>query len=377
MKEVKVLQVYRTFFPDTQGGGEEVIRQISKNTKDNGINMRIVVPSVNVSKPECIDVDGITVYRVPELCEIASCNIYSGGFKLFTELVQWADVVHYHYPWPFQDILHFLIVKKYKKKTVVTYHSDITRQRSILKLYRPLKKRFLNSVDAIVATSTPYKQSSPVLQHYKSKVSVIPLGLDEDTLPELDLSLKSSWEQKVGKGFFFFVGVLRYYKGLHILLDAAAQCNVKVVIAGDGAAMSDLKKQKQRLGLKNVELLGRITDEDKTALINLSRAIVLPSFVRAEAFGITLLEGMYFSRPLITAELDTGVNYVNKHGTTGLTVEAESASALADAMMKLSADSELAKSMGVAARQRYDKLFTGKQLGSSYADLYQKLSNEQ
>jgi glycosyltransferase involved in cell wall biosynthesis len=374
-EKIKVLQLYRTFFPDTQGGAEEVIRQIAINSIEFGIETRIIVPSNSIGEAKKITVDGIAVYQVPELIEIASCNIYKGGFQLLTELIEWADIVHYHYPWPFQDVLHFMLVKRSRTKTIVTYHSDIIRQQFLLKLYRPMKSAFLGDVDAIVATSPAYLDSSPILQKHRSKVEVIPLGLSEDTLPEQpDKEVVDLWRGKVGEGFFFFIGVLRYYKGLDVLIRAAALSGLNVVIAGAGFEWEELQQQKELLGAQNVHLLGRITDDDKIALISLSRAMVLPSYVRSEAFGVSLLEGMFYCKPLITAELDTGVNYVNEDGVTGIKVDAQSARGLAHAMLQLDGDPELAHKMGQAARRRYEKLFTGRTLGESYAKLYRRLA---
>jgi glycosyltransferase involved in cell wall biosynthesis len=372
--KIKVLQLYRTFFPDTQGGIEEVIRQIAISSVEFGIETRIIVPSSSIDKTKKIYVDGIVVYQVPELIEIASCNIYKGGFHILRELIEWADVVHYHYPWPYQDFLHLMFVKRHVKKTIITYHSDIVRQQALLKLYRPLKSVFLADVDVIVATSPAYCDSSPVLQKHRSKVEVIPLGLSKYALPnQPDKEIVALWREKLGEGFFFFVGVLRYYKGLDVLIRAAVLSGVKVVIAGAGFEADNLQQQKELLGADNVHLLGRITDDDKSALISLSRAIVLPSHVRSEAFGVSLLEGMFYSKPLITAELSTGVNYVNEDGVTGIKVDAQSARGLAHAMLKLDGDPELAHKMGKAARQRYEKLFTGQKLGESYAKLYKRL----
>ena len=371
---VKVLQLYRTFFPDTQGGAEEVVRQIAINSAEFGIEVRIIVPSKSVDETKKIYVDGIAVYQVPELIEIASCNIYKGGFETLKELTLWADIVHYHYPWPFQDLLHFALIKKYAKKTVLTYHSDVIRQQALLKLYSPLKTNFFADIDTIVATSPAYLDSSLTLQKYRSKVEVIPLGLSTETLPDQpNKDAVALWREKLGEGFFFFVGVLRYYKGLDVLIRAAVLSGVKVVIAGGGFEADNLQQQKELLGAKNVHLLGRVTDEDKSALISLSRAMVLPSYVRSEAFGVSLLEGMFYSKPLITAELNTGVNFVNEDGVTGIKVDAQSARGLAHAMLKLDGDPELAYKMGKAARQRYEKLFTGQELGESYAKLYKRL----
>ncbi|WP_306308099.1 glycosyltransferase [Citrobacter youngae] len=109
--------------------------------------------------------------------EIASTPFSLSCIKKFKELAKQADIIHYHYPFPFMDILHFLC--RIKKPTVVSYHSDIVKQKFISRLYSPLMNRFLSSVDCIVAASPNYAKTSTVLQKFESKVKVIPYGLDE------------------------------------------------------------------------------------------------------------------------------------------------------------------------------------------------------
>ena len=201
---IKVLQVYRTFFPDTQGGLEEVIRQIAINVTSSQV--RVFSISRNISEPDKVDVDGITVYRVPLSFELASCSFAFRGLEVYRELVDWADIINYHFPWPFGDLLHLLYGKN--KKTVVTYHSDIVRQKWLLRLYRPIKRRFLSSVDRIVATSPNYFQTSDILQKYNQKVDIIPIGLDEKNYPAVDNEKKNKWSEIINGPFFLFIGVL-------------------------------------------------------------------------------------------------------------------------------------------------------------------------
>src|SRR5690606_32759723 len=137
---------------------------------------------------------------------------------------------HYHFPWPFMDLVHF--ATRLRKPAVVTYHSDIVKQKTLLQLYRPLMHRFLGSVDRIVASSPNYVASSPVLARFADKVEVIPFGLDRDTYPPASPETLERWRQRLGEGFFLFVGALRYYKGLHVLLDAAHGTDLPVVILG-------------------------------------------------------------------------------------------------------------------------------------------------
>lgn len=52
---------------------------------------------------------------------------------------------------------------------VVTYHSDIVKQKRLMKLYQPLQERFLASVDCIVASSPNYVASSQTLKNIRIK----------------------------------------------------------------------------------------------------------------------------------------------------------------------------------------------------------------
>jgi len=291
---MRVLHIYRTYLPDSQGGLEEVIRQICRNTAHHGVESRVFTLSSH-PVPAVVQRDECCVYRFPLTFEIASCGVSFSCLAGFNQLVEWADVVHYHFPWPFADVLHML--GHVTKPSVLTYHSDIVRQKKLLGLYRPLMTRFLDSVDCIVSTSPNYFATSDVLGRVSEKVDIIPIGLDDTSYPKVSDDLLSSSTQRVGKDFFIFIGVLRYYKGLNILLDAVQGTDLPVVIVGAGPVEKELRERVASQSIKNVRFLGYVSNEEKVALIHLARAIVFPSYLRAEAFGVTLLEGAMYEKP--------------------------------------------------------------------------------
>jgi rhamnosyl/mannosyltransferase len=247
------------------------------------------------------------------------------------------------------------------------------RQKVLLKLYEPLKHRFLESVDTIVATSPNYLASSAVLDRYRDKTRVITFGLDKTSYPEPDQARLDHWRAQVGPKFFLFVGVLRYYKGLHILLDAVAGTDYPVVIVGAGPIEAELKAHAARLGLKSVQFVGAVDDLDKAALLKLCYAVAFPSHLRSEAFGISLLEGAMYGKPMISSEIGTGTTYINVHGETGLVVPPSDHDALRAAMQTLWNDPQMAQEMGQRAEARYWQLFTSAQMADNYAHLYQEL----
>ena len=367
---MRVLHFYKTYYPDPVGGIEQVIRQLCVGTGRLGVTNTVLSLSREKNLVP-IDFEGHTVHRVPLDFELASnaCSVASLG--ALARLARDADVVHYHFPWPFMDLAHF--IARVKKPTVVTYHSDIVRQKKLLRLYQPLKQRFLRSVDAIVATSPNYMESSPVLKRYRDKTRVITFGLDRDTYPQPAPALLAHWRERAGPKFFLFVGVLRYYKGLHALLDAVAGTGYPVVIVGAGPEELALKAQAQRLGLDHVHFVGAVCEEDKVALLTLCYALVFPSCLRSEAFGISLLEGAMYGKPMVSCEIGSGTTYINIDGETGLVTPPDDAQALRAALRTLWDNPEMAREMGLRAAARYEEVFTAKKMAASYTDLYREV----
>jgi glycosyltransferase involved in cell wall biosynthesis len=367
---LRVLHFYKTYFPDSRGGIEQFIFQLARGSTRRGIDVDVLSLSPDVDS-ETSTRDGHTVHRVRRNFEIASTGFSFAAFASFASLARQADIIHYHYPWPFADVVHFATAVP--KPTVLTYHSDIVRQRRLLTLYKPLMKRFLSKVDRIVATSQNYLETSDTLRSYLDKTRVIAIGLDRTTYPYPDAARMAAWRQKLGDRFFLFVGVLRYYKGLHILLDALRGTGYPLVLVGAGPIEAELRTHAAQIGLTTIHFLGAVSDEDKVALLELSYAVLFPSHLRSEAFGISLLEGAMFGKPMISSEIGTGTTYINIHGETGLVVKPNDPDDLREALRTLYDDPELAREMGRRAWQRYQTYFTADQMTDRYIELYNEL----
>jgi rhamnosyl/mannosyltransferase len=370
---MKVLHFYKTYLPDTIGGIEMVINQIARGTTKLGVDVEVMALSSDRVKRE-IQVNGHSVYRCRSNFELASTPFSLSAFLRFRQKVAEADLVHYHFPYPFTDILH--LFTGVKKPTLVTYHSDIIKQKYLRKIYSPLMHRFLSSVDHIVATSPNYFATSKVLLQYEHKTSVIPIGLEKSHYSAATPEKQNYWREKFGPRFFLFVGVLRYYKGLHILIEAAQNSDYPVVIIGAGPVESELRKQTLRFGMKNVHFMGLLSDEDKNALLQTCYAVVFPSHLRSEAFGVSLLEGAMYGKPLISSEIGTGTCYINKHNQTGIVVPRNDPPALRKAMDRFWNNPDEVVAMGQRAEARYRELFTSKQMTEAYLELYKKLLGE-
>lgn len=322
---------------------------------------------------ESVTLADVNILFVPASIEIFSLPMSAGYARQFSEQIRSADILHYHFPFPFADLLHLLL--RPTQPCLVSYHSDIVRQRFSGCLYRPLMNHFLSRVDRIIAASDNYRLSSHALKDHKDKVETIPYGLDPSSYPPVNTAVAEQLQAKLGNHFFLFVGALRYYKGLPYLIEAARISGLPVVIAGEGRIEKQLRQQSS--GITNIHWLGPVNEVEKIALLHLCRAFVYPSHLRAEAFGISLLEAALCGRPMISAEIGTGTSFVNQHGVTGLVVPPADADALANAMTLLAKNGYLAEQLGHNAQSRFDALFNANKMIQAYHDLYWRLLNHQ
>lgn len=371
---MRVLHFFKTYYPETYGGVEEVIYQLAENSSRYGIDAQVLTLSQRGSiRGERYH--NHIVHRSRADFYAASTSFSLSAFRDFTELARDVDLIHYHFPWPFMDLVHF--TTRVKKPSVVTYHSDIVRQRALLELYKPLQNRFLASVGHIIATSPNYVASSAVLSKYKDKVSVIPIGIDDAFLSVVpERKILEAWRDRLPERFFLFIGALRYYKGLSYLLEAASIARYPIVIAGGGPDEAVLKAQANALGLDSVHFVGALSPTDKSALLRLCYAFVFPSHLRSEAFGIALLEAAMHGKAMISCEIGTGTSYVNLDGVTGLTVPGANSDRLVEAMRVLWKDSDVTAQYGENARQRYLTLFTAGDMAKQYSELYKQSLRE-
>lgn len=351
------MHVYKSFMPQTWGGVEQSIYQLCKNSQ-------------NENKIFCLGdrdqidrYEDIEVIRCQTSLNYASCPISLSALIKFKKYAQWADIIHYHYPYPFADLLHFLAGSK--KKYIITYHSDIIKQKFLRLLYYPLEQWFLAGASKIIATSPNYARSSYNLQKFKDKVEIITIGIDPHSYQQPNPKNCKRLKEKYGN-YLLFLGQLRYYKGLHILLEAMKGEDYQLVIAGGGNI------NQYQLG-KNSHFLGQISEQEKADLLSSCHCVILPSHLRSEALGIALIEGAMFGKPLICCAINSGTDYINIDRQTGIVTQPNDPIALRGAMRYLQENPNLAKQMGKMARKRFEQLFKSAAMSARYQELYNTL----
>lgn len=314
--------------------------------------------------------DGIEVFQVKRDIEIASTPFSVRAPFALRKILPTFDLLHFHYPFPFGDLMY--LIANLKLPSIATYHSDIVRQKNLHQIYKPLEKWFFSAMDRVVCTSPNYLETSENLNILRSKVDIVPLGIDEALIPQ-EAQNRQSFEDCPKEPFILFIGVLRTYKGINILLEAAKFVRGTIVVAGGGELLWPLRVRLKKEKIDNVVLLGEVSDFKKFGLLSKCRALVLPSNQRTEAFGIVLVEASMLGKPMISTEIGTGTSFVNLDESTGVVVKSNCEVALADAMNRMLENEHEASLFGMASRTRYEAHFTGQKMCEGYSRIYEKV----
>lgn len=371
MRKLKILEVNKAYFPHI-GGIETLVKQYSEELGQFDTQVRTLVCCDNRGGSIRERVNGVPVIRAANFGTYFSCPISTQFVKQFRRLSQKADVIHIHMPFPLADFA--MLLSGFKGKVVLSWHSDIVKQKKLLTLYKPLLKYLLNRADMIFVATEGHIDGSDFLPEYREKCRILPYGitvedyLNIDRKPILTEKLTDKNSVKV-----FFTGRLVYYKGVDVLLKAFRLVNgCELFIAGTGELEAELKAYAKEHNMDDkVHFLGFLPDDELKQAYADCDIFVLPSVAKSEAFGIVQLEAMVYGKPVINTLLPSGVPHVSIHQKTGLTVPPSDFESLSAAILALARNRELREEYGKNAADRVMENFNEKDV---IRKLYEYLS---
>ena len=160
-------------------------------------------------------------------------------------------------------------------------------------------------------------------------------------------------------------------KGHPTLLEAwssvvAAVPNATLLVVGEGSRREALEAMAHELGVADrVVFTGR--RDDVPAVTAALDVAVLPSY--REALGLTILEAMALSRPIVASNVG-GIPEMVEDGVTGLLVPPHDAEALAAAIIRLLRDHPLADTLGRAGHDLVHEKFCIERMVSAVEQIY-------
>lgn len=281
------------------------------------------------------------------------------------------DIIHVHHPDPMAALA--LRLSGYKGKVVLHWHSDILKQKTLLKFFMPLQRWLLRRADLVIGTTPVYLSESPHLEGIGSKTAVLPIGIEPIAINHASASrLRAEYP---GRKIVFSLGRLVPYKGYEYLIRAAAKLpdDYVVLIGGSGPLRDHLDGLIGELGLRSrVSLIENISNEERAAYYGACDVFCLPSVQKTEAFGIVQIEAMSVGCPVVTTDIPgSGVPWVNAHGVSGINVPIEDPDALARAIVSIAGDPDTRARYSLGALNRYRDLFTRPAMIDKCMELYE------
>lgn len=373
---MRILQLGRFDFDDLKGGVQAYADLLVRHMNPDWHIDQLV--SSTQSKTEVFRTHHGRKIRVASYGTLASVPLSPTlpiwAVKLFFSKKY--DVLHLNFPDPWGLLVGGLWVllsgiffwRGSRPKIVVTWHSDIIKQKRLLIIYQPILKFFVhNFVERIFVATEAHIRSCRQLQecHVKDKIRITPFGIETDSFVlTADLQNRvSEIRQKYPDEFLLFTfGRHVPYKGFRFLIEAMQGLyRVRLFIGGAGPLTSELKSLAKHLP---VEFLGPLEESELVVRLHACDVFCFPSIDQTEAYGYAQIEAMVCGKPVLGTYLHNGVNEVNLDGVTGLCVEPGNSRALRGAIRELQQDPSLLLRLSHQAKERAWKTFSARSTAS-------------
>ena len=373
---MRILMVNK-YYPPHVGGIEFHVRDLAEGLVQAGHEVRVLVCNNEKTYKE-EEMNGVEVVRLPRDFEKASTPVSFFFRKTLARFADEADLVHFHFPYPFGEFEWLRTPNFAQKKTpyVVTYHTDIVRQKTALALYKPFLQKFLDGAERIIASSPQLIEYSEFLAPRAGKCTQINFGLPVEHIAHNEAAKARAQELRASldnKPIVLFVGRLVYYKGVDVLADALEFIDPEahIVVIGRGELHEQMVARAKALGcVDRLNIIDFADNEELIAWYHAADVFTLPSVFPSEAFGLVQIEAHAAHTPVVSTLLRSGVPYANLDGVTGFSVEVGSAKALARGINTLLRDDALRAEMGERAQRRALEEFTVPRMIENTTRLY-------
>ena len=352
---MRILQLGK-FYP-IRGGVEKVMWDLTGGLSARGIDCDMLCASLEKDEVIQLNEHG-RVICVKAWRKLAATMIAPKMVSWLRKHKDEYDIIHVHHPDPMACLA--LRLSGYQGRVILHWHSDILKQKTLLRFYAPLQRWLIRRANRIIGTTPVYLKESPYLQDVQDKTVAVPIGILPVAFRE---DLAEAWRNRYpGKKIVLSIGRLVPYKGFGYLIAAAKYLgpDYQVLIVGDGPLRESLEAEIQGNSVADhVRLLGYLENDETHALFGACDVFVLSSVMKTEAFGIVQIEAMSLGKPVIATKVpESGVSWVNADGVSGRNVPIKDPEALASAIRTVCTDTDLHEKYSQGALERFRSLFT-------------------
>jgi glycosyltransferase involved in cell wall biosynthesis len=390
----KVLQVIPSL-ASVRGGPTEVVINLTKALRKQGITVEIVTTNDNGSELLEVPLQKLTTYRGVPVRFFSRFDVELGrdrGFLFSPSLTQWLwenvrnyDILDNHYLFSYSSSCAGAIARWFNVPYTVRTMGQLSpwalaQSQRKKQLYGTLlERKNLNKAAAIHCTSLGEVQDVRKFGIHTSTIT-LPLGVNlPEIIPHAKKKLCYEYNLNPELPILLFLSRLHYKKRLELLLQALHQMKADrdfyLLIAGTGetAYINQIKQQIQDLNLEsNCRFIGFITGETKDLVLQGSDVFVLPSY--AENFALAVAEALAAGTPVaVTPEIQIAPEIVQ--ADAGLVVEGTT-QAFGEAIAQLLESPELRSQYGQNGRKLVQERFVWDAIAKRLIPLYQTIIDD-
>ena len=385
---MKILMLTWEYPPRIVGGIARVVHDLSKRLIKDGHEVTVVtykdgdVPAYENDK-------GVQVYRV-ENYMIHPNNFIDWIMQLNFNLIAKAseiiqkegkfDVIHAH-DWLVANAAKAL-KNAFDIPIVSTIHATEAGRNSGI---HDDTQRYINDTEWLLTyESTEVIVNSNYMKNHVQglfglpfdKINVIPNGINLTNFNgiERDYDFRRQYAMDNEK-IILYVGRLVYEKGVQHLISAMPKIlenyhDAKLIIAGKGGMLDELKGQAEAIGLSNkVYFTGYLNSKQVQKMYKCADVAVFPSTY--EPFGIVALEAMLAGVPTVVSDIG-GLNEIVDHGINGMKSYAGNCNSIADSVISLLYDKQLAANVSKKAKQKVKEEFNWNKIAQDTHYIYEQ-----
>jgi len=314
---MRIVHIHPHYWP-VVGGLENVVKALAEGMVKLGHEVHVITSRYGAEgRPREEVVNGVHVYRVKSLRFGYPDLTYPLEYP--AEVLKNADVVQAYSQ---NSLFTYILAKKSKEsgKTLSIYYLGVDYLRMHYNLLiRTIGYRYEKYVTekltkiTDIALTTNMCESKTLKVNYGIDSEVVPHGIDEQLvkMPKMDGKFRDKFG--IEGNIVAYIGRLHPTKGVDSLIRTFRRiCNkvddVNLVIAGSGNERYVMKLHKliKKLDLeKCVLMLGRVSEEDKIALIDAAKFLVLMSKHAGESYPVIVNEALARKKPIIINKVGT------------------------------------------------------------------------
>lgn len=367
----KILQIGKYF--SLKGGIETVTQSlVASLQKDHIIDVLCFSEDRNSYQKK---VGASVIWEAGKIFNLLSSPISFKFFQYFKALRNNYNTILIHAPNPLATLA--LLLFHTKAKVIILWHGDILNKGIFYFFFKAFEKKMLKRADMILATSSNYLEHSSVLKGFKYKCRILPLGINEKNLVSNPALVKRIRIKYKSKKIVFSLGRYVYYKGFEYLIEAAQYISDEVIIliGGYGPQKFFYETCIESLHLQHkVFLIPELNHSTWGSYFEACDVFCLPSYKKAESFGLVVLEAMSFCKPVIATNIPgSGTPWVNKHNISGLNVNIKNSKELAEAIQEIIFSKNYAEYCK-NSRKRFDENFTEEKMVTKFLALLKEVS---